>query len=130
MCIIIIYIMYINKKWVSEGWSCAGWGSSPGTSTVAQLVWPDTPKLLTDCTLSPCPQLLTDCTLSPNPKLLTDCTFPLMPYPKVVDRLHTFPLMPYPKVVDRLHTFPLSKIVSSTFSYHFVGLRRPSQSAV
>ena len=28
----------INEKWVSEGWSCAGWGSSPGTATVAGLV--------------------------------------------------------------------------------------------
>ena len=29
----------IYLKWVSEGWSCAGRGSSPG---VAGLVWPDT----------------------------------------------------------------------------------------
>ena len=28
----------INEKWVSEGWSCAGRGSSPGTATVAGLV--------------------------------------------------------------------------------------------
>ena len=28
----------INEKWVSEGWSCAGRGSSPGTATVVGLV--------------------------------------------------------------------------------------------
>ena len=28
----------INEKWISEGRSCAGWGLSPGTATVAGLV--------------------------------------------------------------------------------------------
>ena len=28
----------INEKWLSEDWSCAGRGSSPGTATVARLV--------------------------------------------------------------------------------------------
>ena len=41
--LVVAFVYYaltsINEKWVSEGWSCASWGSSPqGTATVAGLV--------------------------------------------------------------------------------------------